>query len=72
MELYNSERAGQSDAAAPGSRCKEKLENFLAIFHRDALARIAHGNLGHFTSAAEHQAQLPAAGHGLDSVQHKI
>src|SRR6202521_2331271 len=72
VKLYNSERAGQSDAAAAGSRCKEKLKNFLAILHRNAFAGIAHGNLRHFAAAAEHQAQLPAAEHGLDGVEHKI
>jgi hypothetical protein len=32
VKLYNSEGASQSDATAAGARCKEKLEDFLAIF----------------------------------------
>jgi len=34
--------------AAAGARCKEELENFLAIFERNASAVSPDGDLGHF------------------------
>src|SRR5260221_156862 len=72
VELYNSEGAGESDAAAAGSRCKEELENLLTIFERDPSAGIADGDLGHFAAAAEHHAKLSAGGHGFDGIQDEI
>src|SRR6266849_10065743 len=72
MELYNSEGTGQSDAVAAGSRCKEELENFLAVFRGNAAARVAHGDFRHFAAAAQHQPQLPPGGHGLDGVEHQV
>src|SRR6266850_8235946 len=54
--ITKAEGAGESDAAAAGSRCKEQLENFLPIFERNASAGIADGDLGHFAAAAEHHA----------------
>jgi len=40
----------------PGRVVKKSLENFLAIFERNASAGIADGDLGHFAAAAEHHA----------------
>src|SRR6185369_302408 len=70
MKLYNSERAGKSDTAAPRPRGEKKLEDFLPVLQRNAFPRVAHADLRHFTAAAQHHVELSAVGHGLHGVEH--
>src|SRR5260370_33267495 len=54
VELYNSEGAGQSDAAAARTRGKEQWKNFLPVLQWDPFAGAAHGEFCHFSDTAEH------------------
>src|SRR5256885_921028 len=72
MKLYNSERAGQSDAAASWPRSEKKLKDFLPVLQRNAFSRITHADFRHFTAPAEDHVKLSTIGHGLQRIENQI
>src|SRR5580692_8136448 len=68
-KLDDAERASKADAAAAGPRREKKLENFLAILGRNAFSGVADAYFRHLAAAAQHEAQLPAAGHRFSGVE---